>query len=138
MKYREAAISRHWNEELHQYITAVVQNLGHKMLRIYAMPDHLHLFFGFQPNQSLSDLIRVVKSDSSKWINQQNFTRRLFRWQEGYAAFSYSRSQVAAVAAYVQNQEEHHKKFDFDTEYRSLLDEFEIPYDPKYLFKPLE
>jgi putative transposase len=134
VKYRNALISGSIKERLHQYITQTVQDEGHKMLRINSMPDHLHLFFGYNPVQTIPDLIRKVKSGSSKWINENNLASGTFRWQEGYGAFSYSRSQVGNVAAYIENQEIHHKTINFNQEYIALLNEFEIVYDPKYLF----
>lgn len=123
---------------MHKYITGIVQNNGHKLIAINSMPDHLHLFFGFRPNQSLSDLMRMVKGDSSEWINQQKFNLSAFRWQEGYGAFSYARSQVNAVAQYIENQEEHHRKKTFSEEYKEFLDRFEVDYDEQYVFKELE
>jgi len=102
------------------------------------MTDHLHLFFGFRPTQSLADLMMLVKGESSEWINKQGFTPAKFRWQEGYGAFSYARSQVKIVAAYVENQEIHHRKKTFLNEYEDFLRKFEIEYDQKYIFKPLE
>jgi len=108
------------------------------MLAINSMPDHLHLFFGFRPNQSLSDLIRLVKGESSEWINTEKFTASKFNWQEGYGAFSYGRSQIKTVAEYIANQEEHHKKLTFLDEYKIFLRKFEVEYDEKYIFKTLE
>jgi putative transposase len=134
VKFREALILPTFKERLHQYITQIVQGHGHKMLRINTMPDHLHMFFGYNTEQKIPDLMRIVKGDSSKWINDHRFTRNLFRWQSGYGSFSYSKSQVPAVAAYIADQEIHHKKMDFSTEYKLLLDEFGISYDEKYLF----
>ena len=87
------------------------------------MPDHLHLFFGFRPNQSLSDLMQIVKGDSSEWINKEKFNPSAFRWQEGYGAFSYSRSQIKPVANYIENQEEHHRKKTFLEEYKQFFKE---------------
>jgi REP element-mobilizing transposase RayT len=127
-----------WKERLEQYITGIVQNNGHKMIAINSMPDHLHLFFGFRPNQSLSDLMRLVKGESSEWINKEKFSPAIFRWQEGYGAFSYSRSQIGAVAEYIANQEEHHRKRTFLEEYTHILNQFEVEYDERYIFKPLE
>jgi REP element-mobilizing transposase RayT len=138
VKYRDALIDKTWKERLHQYITGIVQNHGHKMLAINSMPDHLHLFFGFRPNQSLSDLMRIVKGDSSEWINQQKFCPSVFRWQEGYGAFSYSRSHVQTVISYVMNQEEHHRKRTFLEEYEVFLKQFEVDYNGLYLFKEPE
>jgi len=108
------------------------------MLAINTMPDHLHLFFGFRPNQSLSDLMRIVKGDSSEWINNEKLTPSLFRWQEGYGAFSYSKSQIGSVISYIENQEKHHHQKTFLEEYKDFLDRFGIEYDEQYIFKPLE
>lgn len=108
------------------------------MLAINNMPDHLHLFFGFRPTQSLSDLMRMVKGESSEWINNQQFTPVSFRWQEGYGAFSYSRSHVKKVTDYVLNQEEHHRKKTFLEEYHQMLKQFDIEYDDRYIFKERE
>src|ERR1700748_609657 len=135
VKYRQALIESSWKEQLHKYITGIVQNHGHKLIAINSMPDHLHLFIGFRPNQSLSDLMRLVKGESSEWINKQNFTQATFRWQEGYGAFSYSRSHVQTVTDYVMNQEEHHRKRTFLEEYQQLLEHFGIEFDERYIFK---
>ena len=138
VKHRQALIAPKWKEDLHKYITGIVQNYGNKMLSINSMPDHLHLFFGQNPNQSTSDLMRIVKSNSSKWINEQRLTNNVFRWQEGYASFSYARSQVRVVCAYIRDQEKVHKKTSFIDELEAFLKKFEVDYDPKYLFKPPE
>jgi len=108
------------------------------MIAINSMPDHLHLFFGFRPNQSLSDLMRIIKGESSEWINKEKLNSSTFRWQEGYGAFSYSRSQIKAVCTYIENQEEHHRKKTFLEEYKHILEQFEVDFDERYIFKPLE
>jgi REP element-mobilizing transposase RayT len=138
VKYRASVIEPNWKETLHRYITGIVQNHDHKVIAINSMPDHVHLFFGFRPNQSLSELMRLVKGESSEWINNQKLTPSIFRWQEGYGAFSYSRSQIKTVCGYIENQEEHHKKRTFLEEYRRFLNQFEVEYDERYIFKPLE
>ncbi len=138
VKFRQALIETIWKERLHQYISGIVKNNEHKMLSINSMPDHLHLFVGFRPNQSCSDFMKLVKGESSEWINKHEFSRFPFRWQEGYGAFSYARSQIKTVAAYIENQELHHRKKTFLEEYKSFLDLFEIDYDEKYVFKSLE
>lgn len=138
VKFRATVIMPLWKERLHEYITGIIQNHNHKMLCINSMPDHLHLFFGFRPTQSLSDLMRLVKGESSEWINKQKFTPSVFRWQEGYGAFSYARSQIKAVAQYVENQEIHHSKKTFIEKYKQFLHKFEIEYDEQYIYKPLE
>jgi putative transposase len=138
VKYRHAMIVPDWKERLHQYITGIVQNHGHKMIAINTMPDHLHMFFGMRPNQSLSDLMKIVKGDSSEWINNKRFTKKTFRWQEGYGGFSYEKNKIGVVAAYIENQELHHTKKTFLVEYREYLDHFGIEYDEQYLFKEPE
>jgi putative transposase len=135
VKYRLSLIEPSWKEELNKYVTGIIQNYGHKMIAINSMPDHLHLFFGFRPNQSLADLIRIVKSESTEWINNKQFNPAVFKWQDGYGAFSYSRSHVKAVTDYILNQEEHHKKRTFLEEYHQFLEQFEITYDEKYVYK---
>ena len=138
VKYREAIINRSWKERLHKYIIAIVNNNGHRALSINSMPDHLHLFFGMRPKQSLSDLMQLVKGDSSEWINKQKLVLGKFRWQEGYGAFSYSKSHTDAVVKYILNQEDHHRKKTFLEEYKEMLKKFEVDYNDQYVFKELE
>ena len=138
VKYREAVINRSWKERLHKYIMAIVNNNGHKSLAINSMPDHLHLFFGMRPKQALSDLMQFVKGDSSEWINKQKLVLGHFRWQEGYGAFSYSKSHTDAVVKYILNQEEHHRNKTFLEEYKDMLKKFDIDYNEQYIFKALE
>ena len=135
---RMSLISAHWNERLYQYITAIIQNKGHKLLSINGMPDHVHILFGMRPTQSLSDLMQDVKGDSSRWINENHFVLGKFSWQEGYGGFSYSKSQISAVAKYIENQEKHHERKTFIEEYLKMLKDFEIDYDERYIFKPIE
>ena len=124
-----------WEERLRMYISGIVRNNNHKMIAINNMPDHLHLFMGMSPNQSVSELMRLIKGDSSEWINKERLTKRKFHWQDGFGAFSYSRSQVADVAGYIEKQQEHHSKFSFLHGYRTMLEKFEIEFDERYIFK---
>ena len=134
VKYRQALIDSSWKERLHQYITGIFQNNQHKMLQINSMPDHMHILIGLRPNHAISSLIQNVKTESSKWIKDQNLSRS-FTWQEGYGAFSYSKSHLPDVIRYIQNQENHHRKQGFLEEYRSFLKAFEIDFDEQYIFK---
>jgi putative transposase len=136
VKYRAALLQPPWDDRLRLYITAIVQNNGHKMLAVNNMPDHLHLFIGLNPAQSISDIMRLVKGDSSEWINKEGFTSCRFQWQEGYGAFSHSKSQLDSVVKYIHNQHEHHKKVSFKDEYIKILDNFGIDYEDRYLFLP--
>ena len=131
---RHALIRKENKEELHKYITGIVQNHGHKLLAIHCMPDHTHIFFGLRPSMSISHLMQETKADSTNFINRQRWCPGRFNWQEGYGAFSYAHSQLGEVIRYIENQEEHHAKRSFREEYLSFLKKFNIPYDPKYLF----
>jgi putative transposase len=105
------------------------------MLQINSMPDHIHIFIGLRPNQSISAIVQNVKTESSLWIKDNKFCTVPFNWQEGFGAFSYSKSHVDRVIRYIQNQEAHHKKETFLDEYRLLLKAFGIDYDEQYIFK---
>lgn len=135
---RGSLIKVEWKNELYKYISGIIQNHNHKLLQINGMPDHIHILFGMRPTQSLSDLMKQVKQDSSKWINNKGFVNGKFSWQAGYGAFSYSKNQLPNVINYIKNQEEHHKTKTFLNEYLELLNEFEIDYDELYIFKPIE
>ena len=137
VKYRAAMIQEDWEERLHKYITGIVQNNEHKMLAINSVPDHLHLFIGLSPKQSISDMMRLVKGDSSEFINNNKFTKRKFNWQDGYGAFSNSHSQIDSVIKYVLNQKKHHRKISFREEYIKMLKDYDVNYDEKYIFHDL-
>ena len=138
VKGRNSLIQSHFKDELEKYITGIVQNYQHKMLAIYAMPDHLHMLVGFHPNQSISEFVRIVKANSSKWINESKFIPYRFEWQRGYGAFSHSQSQVPRVVKYIRNQEVHHRKKSFREEYLEFLERFEVEYKWEYLFDWIE
>jgi REP element-mobilizing transposase RayT len=127
-----------WKHELYKYITGIIQHHDHKMLAINGMPDHIHIFVGMRPTQSVANLLHDIKGCSSKWINENRLTKGIFKWQEGYGAFSYSKSHVQAVINYILNQEIHHKKKTFIEEYIDFLEHFGVEYDRRYIFKPVE
>ena len=135
VKNRSSLIHATWEDALFRYITGIIQNHGHRVLQVNGMPDHVHILFGMKPDQALSDLIKQVKQDSSKWINQQGYVKGRFSWQAGYGAFSYSKSQIPRVVRYIQNQKEHHKKKTFREEYLEFLKAFEIDFNESYIFK---
>lgn len=138
VKGRESLLPRQHREVLHRYITGTVHQQGHKLLAVFAMPDHVHLLVGLKPHAAISDLVRDIKAGSSKLINEQKWLPQKFSWQEGYGAFSYSRSQVDAVVQYILTQEEHHRKKTFREEYVAFLQKFQVEYQEQYLFEWLE
>jgi len=138
VKYRESKIKSELRISLEKYITGIIQQNKHKLLAIYCMPDHCHILVGLHPTQSISDLARDIKSNSSKWVNENTLTHSGFKWQEGFGAFSYSKSQLDAVVRYIRNQPEHHKRKSFKEEYLEFLDKFKVEHDNQYLFEWLE
>jgi REP element-mobilizing transposase RayT len=134
VKGRQNLIAKENREDLHKYITGIVQNKDQKMLAVFAMPDHTHLLIGLKPNIAISDLVRDIKAGSSKFITESRWIKGKFQWQVGFGAFSYSKSQIQNVVKYVLNQEEHHKKYTFKEEYLDFLRKFQIEFDEKYLF----
>jgi REP element-mobilizing transposase RayT len=137
VKYRQAVIDEKWEGRLQKYITGITQSNGHKLLEINTMPDHLHLFVGLNPKQSISELMKLVKGDSSEFINKEGFARRKFYWQESYGAFSNSRSQIDDVVKYIVNQKERHSKKTFREEYLGILKDYAVEYDEQYIFQDL-
>lgn len=135
VEQRASLIRSEWKEELFKYIGGIFRNKNQKLIAIGGVEDHIHILFGLKPNVAISDLVRDVKSDSTEFIKKKGFVRSRFNWQEGFGAFSYSRSQLDAVAKYVLNQEKHHAKRTFKDEYVQLLDRFEVEYEDRYLFK---
>jgi len=134
-KGRISFIQPAWEDQLFKYVTAVVQNDKHKMLAINGMPDHIHIFLGLNPAISISDLVKDIKRASNNWIKDRKFIKGKFEWQEGYGAFSYSKSQIDQVCKYIENQKSHHAKTSFKSEYIALLKLFYISFKDEYLFE---
>jgi len=133
-KNKDALIDKLWKNDLEKYITGIVQNHKHKLLAIGCMPDHIHIFIGYDVNQLIPHLVEEIKTSSSAWIKHNNLSHFKFEWQRGYGAFSHSRSQVDDVVKYIKNQEEHHRKKPFKEEYLIMLQKNEVKYDERYLF----
>lgn len=135
VKGRENLIANSWKTDLHKYISGIIKNKDQKPIIVNGMPDHIHAFVGLRPSMAISDIVRDIKNNSSNFINDRQYVKGRFSWQEGYGAFSYSHSHIEKVYDYILNQEEHHKKKTFKEEYAELLKKFEITYDEKYLFE---
>lgn len=134
VKGRENLIAHSWKDELHKYISGIITAKEQKPIIINGMPDHIHAFLGLKPSMRISDLVRDIKNNSSKFINEKGFVRGKFSWQEGYGVFSYSHSHIGKVYNYILNQEEHHRKKTFKEEYLELLKKFEIDFKEEYVF----
>ena len=123
-------------QTLYQYIAGIVAGQGQKLLAVNGMPDHVHLLIGLRPDKALADLMREVKANSAKFINEQRWGAGKFNWQQGYGAFSYGASQLPRVIDYIERQQEHHAKHTFLQEYEALLQKFGVAYKSEYLFTP--
>lgn len=130
---RKALINDEFRETLHKYIGGILVNQKHKPLAINSMPDHIHIFFGMHPCD-IPALVRDLKSDSSTFINKNALSKYKFQWQEGYGLFSYTMSHRSRVIQYVENQQKHHEKQSFKTEYLSILKKLDIEFCEEYLF----
>ena len=135
VKGRENLLISSFRESLFKYISGILSKNNQYPLAVNGYLDHVHAFFELDANSSVSEIARIVKANSSKWINEENFIPGRFSWQQGYGAFSYSRSQRDNVIKYIINQEEHHRAKSFKEEYLDFLKAFEIKYDEKYLFE---
>jgi len=135
VKGRENIITQMFRDRLHQYIAGIINSTGNYSLAVNGYKDHIHLFFEQNPARALSDVIKDIKANSSKWINENHFVSGHFSWQEGYGAFSYSRSQRNSVIKYIMEQEKHHTVKPFREEYLELLRKFEIPFENDYVFE---
>ncbi len=134
VKNRDALIKKVWKNELEMYITQIIQNHKHKLLYIFAMPDHLHIFVGYNVNHLIPNLVEEIKTSSNSWIKNNNLSRFKFEWQKGYGAFTHSHSQLNTVIQYIKNQEIHHEKRTFREEYLELLRKNEIEFKDEYVF----
>ncbi len=134
-KYSEETIDQSKANDLYKYIWKVLQNKNCVLLRINGMPDHVHVFFQLHQSVALADLIRDIKSNSSKWINEQKLLDNFKGWASEYAAFSYSERDKKMIIDYIKNQQEHHKIKSFHDEIRELYEEFGITDKLQYFFK---
>ncbi|MFG0265437.1 MAG: IS200/IS605 family transposase [Rhodopirellula sp. JB055] len=134
-KYRKPTIRTEWQDDLYGYIGGIVRDQKGTLLKIGGVEDHVHLLAKLSPTIAVSDVLRKIKSNSSKWINERSDVTRKFEWQSGYAAFSVSESQMPAVAEYIANQAEHHRQKTFEEEFLAILRKHNIEFDMRYVFE---
>lgn len=134
VKGRQNLLHKAWRNDVFKYISGIIKEKGHKPIIVNGVGDHVHLFIGLKPAMSISDFVRDVKNNSSKFINESKWLTHKFAWQEGYGAFSYSHSHIQNVYNYILNQEAHHEKKSFKEEYYEFLERFDIPFEEQYLF----
>ncbi|HNS16692.1 MAG TPA: IS200/IS605 family transposase [Bacteroidales bacterium] len=131
---RDAALTVDIRGRIFEYISGIISTMDHKPIIVNGMADHVHILIGLNPSISISDTVHGIKRNSSLFINKEKLCNGKFAWQEGYGAFSYSRSQLEKVYAYIQNQEKHHDKSTFKTEYIQFLKNYSIEFNERYLF----
>ena len=134
-KFRKLTIEKSWQDELYGYIGGVIRENKGTLLCIGGVCDHVHLLAKLSPTIAISDALRLIKSNSSKMVNEKIMPRKPFEWQTGYGAFSVSESQKERVRAYILNQEVHHRKKTFEEEYILMLERHQITYDLRYVFE---
>jgi REP element-mobilizing transposase RayT len=135
VKGRENILHKSWRDEVFKYISAIIAHKGQKAIIVNGVGDHVHVFIGVKPTIPLSDLVREIKNNSSKFINEKGWIKGKFEWQEGYGAFSYSHSQLDSVYNYILNQEAHHEKKTFKEEYHDFLEKLNVDFNDKFLFE---
>ena len=138
VKGRLNQLKKENKEELHKYIAGIIRNNNQKLLRINSVSDHIHILIGLKPDMALSDLVRDIKANSSRFISEKKWVKGKFNWQEGFGAFSYSHSHMDRVIKYIDRQEEHHRRKTFKEEYLLLLKKFNVEYDTRYVFEWIE
>ena len=138
VKGRQNLIQKKWEDELHRYICGIVNGKEQKVYAIGGVADHIHILISIKPTIVISDLVRDIKANSSKWINEKRLVYGKFQWQEGFGAFSYAHTQLDTIIAYINNQEKHHQQKTFKDEYLDMLQKFNVEYDEKFLFEWIE
>jgi putative transposase len=135
VKGRQNFIKESFREEIQKYMSGIINNKKQKLYAIYCMPDHTHLLVSIKPDIAISDLVRDIKANTTSFIKEKGFVNETFSWQEGFGAFSYSKSQTEKVVNYILNQPIHHKKKSFREEYHEFLENYDIAFDEKYVFE---
>ncbi len=134
-KYRKPMIEKTWQDELYGYVGGVIRENKGTLLCMGGVNDHVHLLTRFSPTIAISDMLRLIKGNSSKMVNDKIKPRIPFEWQSGYGAFSVSESQCEKVRAYILNQEDHHRKRTFEEEFIAMLERHKFTYDLRYVFE---
>ena len=138
VKYRQALLHKNIRERVFKYMSGIISEMKHKSIIVNGISNHVHILIGLNPSLSISDTIHDIKRSSSLFINKEKLCLGKFAWQEGYGAFSYSRSCLDNIYNYILNQEKHHKKKTFREEYIQFLKEYNIEFDERFLFDFLD
>ena len=135
IKYRKPIIESVWQDQLYGYVGGIIREHKGTLLSMGGVSDHVHLLAKLSPTIAISDMLRLIKSNSSKMVNDEIRPSIRFEWQPGYAAFPVSESQFDRVRTYIGNQEEHHRRKTFEDEFIELLKRHNVTYDLRYVFE---
>lgn len=133
--YKKSLISAEHRKKIEKNITETINSYGQKVVAIYAMPDHVHILMNYKPNINLAVLVNFIKVNSIEYINENKLNDRLFQWQVGYGAFSYSEKEYGRIKEVIMNQEEIHSIQTFKEEFMIMLLDHKVEYDENYLFE---
>ena len=136
-KNRESLLPATIRQKVYSYIGGVIKSEKQKLIAIGGIDNHIHILVGITPSISLPDFVRTIKSNTSRYINANRLLLFKFEWQRGYAAFSYSRSQIETVINYIEHQPEHHKNTTFHDELTAMLEKYDTDFDPAYLLSDI-
>jgi REP element-mobilizing transposase RayT len=138
VKNREALLNKAIRGQVFEYIGGINTNLKNKSILVNGTSNHVHILYGMHPEVSVSETVYHIKRGSSLFINNGKLCPGHFSWQEGYGAFTYSRSQLDIIYKYIQNQEAHHSAESFRREYIRFLEEYDIKFEERFLFEFLD
>jgi REP element-mobilizing transposase RayT len=133
-RHREPLITPVVKKRLHAYMGGIIKAQGGHPVTIGVMADHVHLLVRLGPTKALADILRVLKANSTGWMKETFPELSGFAWQSGYGAFTVSITSLDAVRRYIENQEEHHRKRSFQSEYRAFLKRHDLEFDERYLW----
>ena len=131
-KERRNSLFRDMRGDLLGYVQGIVRNEGAHLMAVNAIEDHLHLLLAARPVHAPAELVKTIKANSSRWIHETYAQLGDFGWQSGYGIFSVSESTVGDVTAYIEKQEEHHRRMPFAEELRLFLEKHRVEYDPEH------
>lgn len=134
-KYRRRRIRGEFRERLYEYMGGIIRGQNGHLIEIGGIDDHVHLLLNLSPLHSVAAMLRDIKANASKWVNEIPDMTARFEWQSGYAAFTVSHSQVDVVREYIRNQIEHHRTKTFEEEFVELLKRHGVEFDMKYMFE---
>lgn len=134
-KYRRPTITEPIRDRLYEYIGGIIRGKNGHLIEVGGVADHIHILATFPASIAVAEMVRDIKANSAKWVNELGSLQERFEWQKGYGAFTVSASRTGAVRRYIQNQQQHHRRVSFEEEFVALLKRHGIEFDPRYLFE---